>query len=322
MKLTTLLPITVLALAGFALAQEDSLVIPTNSAAAADGGLVAPTKSPEASKPVEPKRTMLAEQPAPSLGKEVMAPSMPSLGKQVIDHIEEQVMNKENFVEIGGGLIWGIDGDFTNGFDTSLDKNAFGSSEHKTESSFNGLSFDDIYGEAHSFHARLGRALGRNNVYVRVAYTEASGGTSHLGTIGDCDLFGNFGDYQDWGLLVGFERQLNEAGKISPYFGFEAGVRFVNNVDVDLVATNDHHGHSFYGVPFYDDTAVFTAEFVVGVDFDVTNNFALGVETGLRYQTGLDQEDAALAWFGIEELNDADGNFLAIPVMVTGTINF
>ncbi|MEM7012500.1 MAG: hypothetical protein AAF585_13570, partial [Verrucomicrobiota bacterium] len=83
-----------------------------------------------------------------------------------------------------------------------------------------------------------------------------------------------------------------------------------------------HHGHSYYGIPFYDDSVVFTAEFVVGVDFDVTNNFSLGVETGLRYQTGLDQEDEGLAWFDVEELNDADGNFLAIPVMVTGSINF
>lgn len=293
-----------------------TILIGSVSLAFADDSLLVET-------PAEPAPAV-APQPAPaSLGKEVMTPvTPPSLGKQVMEQLEEIKVDKGKFIEIGGGLMWAVDGEFTKAFNTSLDKTAFGSKEHKTEASLNSISFDDAFGEAHTFSARLGRAFGKRNIYLRVAYTEASGGTAHLGEIGDYDLFGNFGDYSDWAVLVGFERQLNEAGRISPYFGLEAGVRFVSGIDMDLRAENSHHGHDFWGIGVYDDSAIFTAEFVLGVDFDVSNTFALGVETGLRYQTSLDEVDSGLADFGLEHLNDAGSNFLGIPVMVTGTVSF
>ncbi|MFT5468389.1 MAG: hypothetical protein ACI8UO_003498 [Verrucomicrobiales bacterium] len=303
MKITIALSILI-GSASFALA-DDSLVVETKSSAPAPAPSTAPAPSPT------------------SVGKEVMAPiSTPSLGKQVMEHIDEIEEKKGGFVEVGAGLLWTVDGDFTKAFKTSVDKTNFGAKEDKTAASLNGLSFDEIFGEAHSFSARFGRAFGKKNLYLRISHTEASGGTSHLGEIGDCDLFGNFGNYSDWGVLVGFERQLNEAGRVSPYFGLEAGVRFVSGVDVDFRAENGHHGMDFNNVGFYEDSVVFSAEFVVGVDFDVTNNFALGVETGLRYQSGLDEDDSSLSNFGLEDLNNAGSDFLGIPVMVTGTVSF
>ena len=286
-----------LGLAGFALADGDFLVVQKN----ADG-----TQEPAA------------------IGDEVMAPiQAPSLGKQVIDQIHEAPKRRGSwFAQVGGGYAFGASGDFTHAFDTTLDKNAFGGHGYYASAWMRSVSFDDIYGDAHTFSARLGRALGRNRVYLRLAYTEASGSNIHLGEIDNCDLYGRFEDYSDWGVLVGFDRHFNERGRFSPYIGLEAGVRFVDGIAVDFSSTDGHHTHDFAGVPFYNGGAIFTAELVVGVDFDVTNSFVIGVESGLRYQAGLGEDDGGLSSFGLEDLNNADGEMLLVPVMLTGTVNF
>ena len=265
----------------------------------------------------------------------------PSLGQAVLNSNQRKSTNL--FLEATGGALFGVNGDFSSGVSKNLDKGVFGGTKkEKATARLNGRSIDDIYDSARTYSLRVGMALGNvssastggknpfitntshhnGSIYLRFAYTDNDGGSTNLGRIGDCDLTGRFSDYQDWGLLVGFEKNLLSRGRITPYIGGEVGVRFVDGISVDLLAENDHHGHDFNGVPFYDDSVVFTAHFTVGVDFDITDRFALGIESGIRYQTGLDQDDSGLNQFDLAGLNNADASFWAVPVMLTGRFEF
>lgn len=294
-----------------------ALLIGSATFSFADDSLLLDTPAPRPA----PEYDAPAPRSSGGMGKEVMAPlGAPSLGKEVVQRLERPAQ-KDWFLELGGGYAFGVSGDFTSDVNRTVNKGVFGAKKGGADVRLNSLSFDDAFGTAHTFSARIGRAVRNNNVYLRVAYTEADGGSVHLGDISNCDLYGDFGRYSDWGLLVGFERQFNQAGMLSPYIGFEAGVRFVDSVNVDLLATEGSHGASFWDVPFYDNTALFTAEFVIGIDYAITESFTIGIETGLRYQAGLDGDDSGLSEFGLEGLNNA-GELLAIPVMLTGTLEF
>lgn len=264
----------------------------------------------------------------------VMAPS--SLGKAVIESNYKKSRNL--FLEATGGWVFAVgDGELTSSVNKTLDKSIFGGKGYKSSADIHGRSIDDIYDAGNSFSLRVGLNLGstfsttgknplfseQNNgrVYLRFSRTEFDGNLTPLGYIDDCTLTGDFHDYQDWGIALGYERDFG-MGRLRPFVGFEAGVRFVDEIGVNFIAEEGHHGSTYNNVNLYDDSVALGLLFSFGIDYDITHNFTLGIESGIAYQTGLDENDSDLADFELEELNDAEGNFWSVPVLVTGRINF
>lgn len=73
-------------------------------------------------------------------------------------------------------------------------------------------------------------------------------------------------------------------------------------------------------VPFYDSSTVGVFGGDLGFSYDVSESVALGIEAGLRYQTGLSDLEG-LAGTGLEPINDA-GSRWSVPVLATVTFRF
>lgn len=197
----------------------------------------------------------------------------------------------------------------------------------------NKVSFDDVYDDAATYGIRFGRACEKGRIYVGFEYTEAGGKSTEIGNVienkVDPTIVGDFGTYSDYGLVLGVERDLFRGhtggknpvigSKFRPWIGAQVGIRFVDGIDVTTHLVDDY-GYVVPGsgskVSLYDDTLVFTAAFTFGLAFDLTDRVTIGVESGLRYQTGLDGSD-----IGIGSANN-DGDLLAIPVLGTVAIKF
>ena len=97
-----------------------------------------------------------------------------------------------------------------------------------------------------------------------------------------------------------------------------AGLRFVSELPATFsvpaagVVLND--------VPFYDSSTVGVFGADLGFSYDVSPSVGLGVEAGLRYQTGLSDLEG-LAGTGLEKINDV-GSRWSVPVLATVTFRF
>lgn len=218
-----------------------------------------------------------------------------SLGRSILRSNDR--LAKNWFVEMSGGPVFGVNGDLTRAVsDTTgihLDSQTFG----------------DVFGTAWVTGIRVGKHFGVYDGYLRLAYTQANGGRDQVGTDGGSSVLAIFSDYSDFALLGGVRREFLQPARIHPYLGFEAGIRFVDGVDITLFSSDP--------APFYDDSAVLTAELTAGVAFDVTNAFRVGLETGLRYQGGLDDIDGGV----LEDYNTSE-YLLFVPIMLTGSLLF
>jgi hypothetical protein len=221
------------------------------------------------------------------------------LGKAVLQSNER--LARAWFFEVTGGPVFGVNGDLT----------------HSSSASWaylDALNFEDLYGNAWSLGFRTGRAIGPYDAYFRFAYTQADGGGTQVGATVLGPITGVFSDYSDFALLGGIRREFMQPSRLHPYLGFEAGVRFVDSIDASFTfAGLGRTGN----LPFYDEGAVFTSEVTVGVSYDVTDAFRLGIESGLRYQGGLDKiNNGPLGGF------DNGDSLLFVPLMMTGRVSF
>jgi len=224
-----------------------------------------------------------------------------SLGKSVLQSNER--LARTWFFEATGGPVFGVGGDLT----------------HATESfsgaNLDALNFGDIYGTAWLLGLRVGRQVGLHDVYFRFAYTEAEGGSEPVGVDRGNSVTGQFSDYTDFALLGGIRREFMQPGRLHPYLGFEAGIRFVDSIDVNLSSASFGKTGN---VPFYNESTVFTAEVTAGISYDVCDAFRIGLESGLRYQGPLDEVDSGSE---LENFNNGDA-LLFVPLLLTGTLNF
>jgi hypothetical protein len=218
-----------------------------------------------------------------------------SLGKSVLRSNDRLARNW--FFEVTSGPVFGVNGDLTRAISDpsglQLDSQTFG----------------DVFDNAWLLGFRFGKHFGMYDGYMRFAYTQADGGRDQVGTDGSSAVNAVFGNYSDFALLAGVRREFLQPNRLHPYLGFEAGIRFVNGMDISV--------DSGPTLPFYDDSAVFTTEVTAGVAYDVTNAFRIGLETGLRYQGGLDDINGNL----LEDFNTSE-YLLFVPIMLTGTLNF
>jgi Carboxypeptidase regulatory-like domain len=173
--------------------------------------------------------------------------------------------------------------------------------------------YEDVYGTG--LHLRFGGGyMLRDSTEVRATFTYQSvdADLTRMGDIGSSSLYGEYDDYQSFGLDVGLRRYAPVADRFQLYGEGTIGLAFIGETDVMLVAP----GANLAGdaTDFYDRTAAFTVAGNAGVLFETSERFGVFGQMGLRYVTGMSDVDG-LAGTGLEEINDSSARW-TLPFLV------
>ncbi len=193
---------------------------------------------------------------------------------------------------------------------------------------FNSVSFNDAYDAG--FRAELGGsyALAPNTKVTLLGHYEKadSNGPLDLGTINGDAFTGALTDYEAYGVELGLRQYfapqpIPVLNSIRPYVEGRVGVSHVD--DISLVGA-ELAGAPFSAgpIPLYEDSWVGTAAGLVGVETPIARFTTIGLETGVRYQGGLQSDTSVLAaGTAIGGLNNNRGR-LSIPVTLRGRYRF
>jgi len=173
--------------------------------------------------------------------------------------------------------------------------------------------YEDVYGTG--LHLRFGGGyMLRDSTEVRATFTYQSvdADLTRMGDIGSSSLYGEYDDYQSFGLDVGLRRYAPVADRFQLYGEGTIGLAFIGETDVMLVAP----GANLAGdaTDFYDRTAAFTVAGNAGVLFEASERVGVFGQMGLRYVTGMSDVDG-LAGTGLEEINDSSARW-TLPFLV------
>jgi hypothetical protein len=180
-------------------------------------------------------------------------------------------------------------------------------------------SYENVYGTG--LHFRFGGGYMIDDASeVRVTFTFQSldADLTPLGDIGTSKLYGQFADYQSFGMDVGFRRYAELTPKVRAYGEGTIGLAFIDETDVVLVApTANLAGNA---TDFYDKTSAFTLGGNAGVLVQVAERVGVYGQIGLRYVTGMSAVDG-LAGTGLETINDKSSRW-TIPVIAGVRVRF
>ena len=97
--------------------------------------------------------------------------------------------------------------------------------------------YEDVYGTG--LHLRFGGGyMLSDDTEVRATFTFQSvdADLTRMGDIGSSSLYGQYDDYQSWGLDVGLRRYADVAYRFRLYGEGTIGLAFIDETDVELVA--------------------------------------------------------------------------------------
>jgi hypothetical protein len=176
-------------------------------------------------------------------------------------------------------------------------------------------SYNDVYGAG--LHLKFGGGyMFRESTEIRATFTFQSLDADFvvpMGDIGSSNLYGQYTDYQSFGLDVGLRRYGgNLSRKIRPYGEGTIGIGFVDKTDVTLVAPGANLVTQ--ANDFYDQTAAFT--FGVNIGLDVQSGAHIGYfgQLGLRYVGGMSEIDDFVGT-GLDNINDKSARW-TLPFVV------
>ena len=219
---------------------------------------------------------------------------------------QEQICDPRWYVSVGGG------GDFNIG-NTALNQEvrAFGLAPF-TSAFIERHDFTDVYSDGWHAEGEIGYALTQHlEVFGNFHYAHAAADQRTTGSrvVTDFSPFGGptfvfplsseFDDYNSWGGELGFRWFLFERpAKWRPYFAVSGGASHVDKINIStFVDFRDIGGPAdvrvFHG-GFFDDSWVGTGAAVLGMEYNVTCHWTLGVNGGVRYATRLEQSDSDL----------------------------
>src|SRR5262245_39466978 len=171
-------------------------------------------------------------------------------------------------------------------------------------------SYEDVYGTGLHLHFGGGYMLDEYSE-IRASFTFQSldADLVPMGDLGVSRLYGQYQDYQSFGLDVGYRQYLPIKKSVRGYGEGYIGLAFIDEIDVLLAApTANLAGRA---TDFYDRTAAFTFGGNVGVMFAVRPQVDVFTQLGLRRVTGLSEIDD-LVGTGLETINDHSARW-AIP---------
>src|SRR5262245_24800288 len=175
-------------------------------------------------------------------------------------------------------------------------------------------SYNDVYGAG--LHLKFGGGyLFKPDTEARVTFTFQSLDADFItpmGDIGLSNLYGQYTDYQTFGIDFGLRRYASLKPNLRAYGEGTIGVGFVDKTDVTLVAP----GANFVGkaTDFYDQTAAFTAGINIGVLAQTSDRMGFFGQLGFRYVSGMTEIDD-LGGTGLDNINDKSARW-TLPFLV------
>lgn len=174
-------------------------------------------------------------------------------------------------------------------------------------------TYEDVYGTG--LHVRFGGGYMLDEASeIRVTFSIQSldADLVRMGDIGVSNLYGQYADYQSFGLDVGYRRYMPLKRALKAYGEGTIGLAFVDETDVVLVAPRANLSRN--ATDFYDRTAAFTLGVNTGLLVQAASQLDLYVQLGLRYVTGMSEIDG-LAGTGLETINDSSARW-TVPFIV------
>jgi hypothetical protein len=180
-------------------------------------------------------------------------------------------------------------------------------------------SFGDVYDPGFRGQLEVGYGLTpRGELFLRGTYYKMESETLQVGTVAGLALDADFADYEEWGGELGYRHYFRADEPLKLHVGAVAGLRFVSSLPSTFSVPAA--GVVLSDVPFYDSSTVGVFGADLGVSYDLGEQFALGLETGPRYQTGPGDLEG-LAGTGLEVINDT-GSRWSMPIVATLRLRF
>ena len=163
-------------------------------------------------------------------------------------------------------------------------------------------TYEDVYGTG--LHLKFGGGYMLNELSelrATFSFQSLDADLTRMGDIGISNLYGQYTDYQAFGLDVGLRRYVPLSPVVRAYGDATIGLGFVDKTDVTLVAPGANLAAK--ANDFYDQTAAFTLGVNLGVLIQTTDRLGIFVQGGLRWVSGMAEIDD-LVGTGLETIND------------------
>ncbi len=226
------------------------------------------------------------------------------------------------FVRARGDIEFPISSEFHGGASTTIHPRISGGQGGRGRAHVNidSKDFDDIYGTMYGGGIELGFAINdRLDALAGLSYLGSNAKTVTIGDIDGRDFVAKFDDYKSWRLHGGVRYELAPDEKLRPYTGAFVGVNVVDRINGDFRLPGT--GFNLRNVPFYDDSSVIFTGATLGVAYDVSPNFEIGVESGFTYSGKLKEDDGTVSGLGVPGINNKSSLF-TIPVRIFGSLDF
>jgi hypothetical protein len=175
-------------------------------------------------------------------------------------------------------------------------------------------NYEDVYGTG--LHLRFGGGYlldEKREVRATFTFQSLDADLTPMGDIGSSRLYGQYADYQSFGLDVGYRLySKGQESSIRPYVEGTVGLAFVDETDVVLVAPSINYVRN--ATDFYDRTTAFTLGGNAGVLWQMAERWGVFGQLGVRYVSGLSEVDG-LEGTGLETINDKSARW-TIPFIV------
>ena len=175
-------------------------------------------------------------------------------------------------------------------------------------------SYNDVYGAG--LHLRFGGGyLFKPDTEARVTFTFQSLDADYItpmGDIGTSNLYGQYTDYQTFGIDFGLRRYATLRPKLRAYGEGTIGIGFVDKTDVTLIAPGANLVTQ--ANDFYDQTAAFTFGVNVGLDVATGEKIGFYGQLGMRYVSGMAEVDDLIGT-GLDNINDKSARW-TLPFIV------
>jgi opacity protein-like surface antigen len=194
-------------------------------------------------------------------------------------------------------------------------------------------SFDDIYGETTTYGVEGAYGVSdRSEIFGALRMSQADEARVQVGNAvvtsssvaavpagTTLPAFGQFGEYNVLSLEAGYRQYFDLGSSFTPYVAGRVGVARIDEIKATF--TVPAAGITLANVPFYDETTTFVTGIDLGVVYAPNDRFSVGVETGLRYTAGPDDNDTGIGPLGLGSINN-EGERLSVPVMVRASFKF
>ena len=180
--------------------------------------------------------------------------------------------------------------------------------------SIDAARYRDVYGPDLRYQLLLGYGVSsRSEIIARASYYKTEAAGIEAGTLNGKQLLAFFepNDYEETGLELGYRFYFASQTRLKSYIAPIVGVRFLKEILVTFAA--QEAGSSITNIPFSKEGTVPVFGADIGFSFDLGQNFFVGVDTGIRYQTAPPQFDYLL---GLTKIDDSDGRWTA-PVVAS-----